>query len=490
LKHIVSIVSAWYRRKLRLGSRSRNDKCNGPFNHKMCALRAGLQHNLRYTSILNGLWPHDRRGATAITFAVTATALIGFAAIATEAGGWYLTRRSAQNAADAGARAGALALVLGPAAGRAAQITASAADLAGQNGFTADGATTLTVNNPPVVGAHVGDGSAVEVTISQRQPVRFTALFMAGPATITTRAVAKAEDGNRACILGLTGGLLMGGNSVTSGPGCVLASNADKTDSISIYGSAEVTAYSLLAVGGRRSAVGGCAGCASSGVHLTKPYTEYQLPLSNPYAALDGKTYSPSCRAAPSKNATSISPTGLSQAYCSSIELEGNNTLDFAPGTYLFKNASVNIQSGTVTCADCIGGAGVTVVFMGDPAAIGGIKINANAVVTLRAPTANPDDPDFDGVLFFRDPRATTNNTGNPSVRINGGSDTYLFGAMYFPTSYVKFNGNTDMTPSTCTELIGGTVDFTGTANTYVDITGCDVGGTRVPRGQIVRLVE
>src|SRR5579859_8011289 len=52
----------------------------------------------------------DRRGATAVAFAAGAAALFGFIGLATEGGTWYLEKRHGQNAADAAAMAGALAL--------------------------------------------------------------------------------------------------------------------------------------------------------------------------------------------------------------------------------------------------------------------------------------------------------------------------------------------------------------------------------------------
>ena len=55
----------------------------------------------------------DRRGATAVVFALAASALLGLVGLATEGGTWYLEKRHGQNAADAAANAGALALALG-----------------------------------------------------------------------------------------------------------------------------------------------------------------------------------------------------------------------------------------------------------------------------------------------------------------------------------------------------------------------------------------
>jgi Flp pilus assembly protein TadG len=428
--------------------------------------------------------PADKRGATSLIFAVSASVFFAFVALATEAGSWYLVRRNAQNAVDAAARAGAIALALtSSAANRQAQITAAGTDLAGRNGFTGDAATTIDLRHPPTSGPRTGNQAAVEAAISQVQPLYLASLFLAEPPTVSTRAVAVLEGTANACILALNGGLSMGGNSFTSGQNCVLASNASASDSVSITGSADVYAYTL-------HSVGGCSGCDVSRVHLTRPYSEYQLPVSNPYAALDDKVFPASCLATPPSSGE-IQPTGLTNAYCSSVSPSNHQTLNFAPGTYVFRNASVQFGSGTtVTCSACTGGAGVTIIFTGDPALIGGIKINAQASVTLQAPRTNPDDPDLNGVLFFRDPRATSNSTSNPAVQINGGADTKLSGAMYFPQSYVKFNGNASATGSTCTALIAGTLDFNGTADTYVDVSSCATYGAAVPQVQVVRLVE
>src|SRR5436190_24330791 len=75
----------------------------------------------------------DRRGATAIMFALSAIPLIGLAGLGTEAGTWYAVKRHAQNAADASALAGAIALVSGLSADAA---STRAANLATADGFT------------------------------------------------------------------------------------------------------------------------------------------------------------------------------------------------------------------------------------------------------------------------------------------------------------------------------------------------------------------
>src|SRR5262249_33926477 len=72
-------------------------------------LRAATREYL----MIRQLW-QNRRAATAVMVALVAIPLIGMAALGTEAGSWYMIKRHAQNTADAGALAGALALTTTP----------------------------------------------------------------------------------------------------------------------------------------------------------------------------------------------------------------------------------------------------------------------------------------------------------------------------------------------------------------------------------------
>jgi Flp pilus assembly protein TadG len=416
----------------------------------------------------------DRSGAVSVLMAVMGTVLIGFCALGAEVGRWYLTHRQMQTAADEAAVAGAIELAGGSGS---TNPTTAALDLATRNGFTASAQTLITVRTPPQSGPMAGVAGAVEVIITQQQPLFLAKILMNTAPTITARAVANVQGTAKACALALTGGLLMGGNSFSSGPNCILSSNSTGSQSISVTGSADVVAYSL-------SSVGGCYGCATSQVKLTKPYAEYQLPVSNPYAPLDKKTFTTTCSSLPS--GSSITPTGLTHAYCSSLTVNGGKSLNFAPGTYIFSNASITANGGaTITCSACTNGAGVTIILTGNPATIGGLILNGNSIVNLVAPMTNADDPAFNGVLFYQDKRATSGGS-----TLNGGDNSFLSGAMYFPSSYVNFLGNSGVHFSSCTALVAGTLDFTGSASTYIDVSGCVDNNVAVPQVQVVRLVE
>jgi Flp pilus assembly protein TadG len=424
----------------------------------------------------------DRRGSVSLFFACGATVLFGCVALATEAGSWYLTRRNAQNAADAAATAAALALANGaaPAGGRLA-----AEDVAGRNGFRGAAGTTVSVNIPPLAGPQAGDPAAVEVTIRRPQPLLLAGLVTETEPVVQVRSVARVMGLSQVCALALRGSISMGGNSFTSGQGCVLASNSRGTGAIQVTGSAEVVADSL-------SASGTCVGCNQAGaVRLARPYAEYQPPATNPYAALDNLTQpsfgSARCLTPPSKGGSLVPYNPADpKAYCGTVSLNGNNTLTLSPGHYYIQDGSFDIQSGTVTCPTCTGGQGVTLVFIGSPATIGGPSINANAAVTLVAPAANPVNAAYNGVLFHRVAAAPTGSL----VTINGGASTTLAGGMYFPSSLVRFNGNAEVRNSSCISLVADTLDFTGTADVYLDVNGCAARGTPVAQTRTVRLTE
>ncbi len=59
---------------------------------------------------------HDRHGAIALLFSLSAIVLFGLAGLAVEGGARYMEKRHGQNAADAAAMAGAIALAFGQSA--------------------------------------------------------------------------------------------------------------------------------------------------------------------------------------------------------------------------------------------------------------------------------------------------------------------------------------------------------------------------------------
>ncbi|HYF07155.1 MAG TPA: pilus assembly protein TadG-related protein [Acetobacteraceae bacterium] len=436
----------------------------------------------------------DRKGFTTATFGVTSIAFLGMAALGTDAGLWYLSLRNARSAADAAAMAGAAAAAVHSST---AVGSTAAFSVAGSNGFAnGTGGATVTVNIPPSSGAYTANAGAVEVIIQQVQTRFLSRVLVGTDPTVTVRAVAAPLNWGDACILALGGsGLQIGGNATVASTGCILASNRPGSDSIRIFGSAAITAESL-------SALGECDGCGSA--TLTQPFVQYATsPATNPFVNLNDNFPLASVPPAASQinpgsqnRSVTWSPSiplgGLAAgstltAYRTDVQLNNNETLDLLPGVYIFYNASIRIQGGTLTCSTCSPGtAGVTLIFTGDPNSIGSFRMDGNGTVNLMAgPQANPE---YSGILMYRDARASGN--GPMATIINGSSTTQLSGGLYFPTTDVTYNGN--MTAAMpCTALVAQSIIMSGNSNTTVANSGCATYGlNNLTQTRVVRLVE
>ena len=109
------------------------------------------------------------------------------------------------------------------------------------------------------------------------------------------------------------------------------------------------------------------------------------------------------------------------------------------------------------------------------------LSLSGNGTFELRAPTIGP----YAGILFFgsRSDRGLDHKIlGNSAL---GNSTTQ--GAIYFPTSAVRFQGNSNMTNG-CTQIIGYTVEFTGNSTLR---SNCDTNNVReIETKVLVSLVE
>jgi hypothetical protein len=424
----------------------------------------------------------DRRGVTSLAFAGSLITVLGAAGIATDVGVWYAARRGAQNAADVGATAAAVSLAMS----NATNARAVALDTTARNGFPNAGANTVTVNIPPTQGAHRANATAVEVVVRQTQSLSFSGYFISAPPVVQGRSVATLREASNVCILALSGELSAGGNTAVNTPNCVLASNFRSSPSVRVTGnSIDVRAYSI-------SAVRTCLNCENGGVRLTERFGEFQPPTADPYAALNSKPLPQALSNANCVNRgggrnQTLSPyeTNGRKLYCGNIRVNGGDVFTLEPGTYYIHEGDLIVQGGgTLQCPTCTAGRGVAIVFTGATAnRIGGVNINGNAVVDLRA-ARTAADPDFNGILFYRDIRATANSTSNPAVDLNGTATVKLSGGMYFPSTHVRMTGTAGTIA--CSVLVAASVEFNGNA----DVTGCAEVGTRVPQTRIVMVAE
>lgn len=473
----------------------------------------------------------SRRGAVAAVIAVGAVALLGMAALATEAGIWIMARRNAQNAADAGAYAGAVTLSIrgSDTVGPVARQTVS------RNGFT-EGSTTaveVEIGNwaAGTFTAGATPSNAVRVQVSQTQPMGLARLIGTGSPIAWGGAVAVIETGGALCTLSIpppgggtsqvSGTTNIAGNVHVDAPGCLMVSN--KTEGIAINVQNAAAATSLVAGALRGS--GQCYNCDSvPSNQLPGGFTDYAPITANPFARLDDRTQNPmptfsagagTCVDPVYRDAAGvvltgrnarnsaryidltpvISATATPTATCTDISVGSGQVLRLAPGTHYFSGASLSMSASdaVIECTGCSAttGEGVTLVFTGNNAAdVGNLKITGGDF-TLIAPGSGHGVPSiYDGVAIYRDALARVGNSANDAMRIEGNPSSTLWGAVYAPTSEIQISGNSGTLPGVggCTTYVAGEITFTGNAS--ISIRACPGLGLNPPLAKYVGLAQ
>jgi Flp pilus assembly protein TadG len=392
----------------------------------------------------------DKRGNTAILFALAMPIFVGMVGLGVETGIWYYKQRTLQTAADVAAIAGAVEKRSGN--GYTTIRNAATAEAAEHDWTSAQG--TITVNNPPTSGNYVGNTNAVEVLLTMPATRYFSSIFSTSTVTEHARAVAQTSVGGEACILGLDptagGAVTFTGNNLTFLNGCNVMSNSLSPSALIVNGSADVTAPCAMAAGGVQF---------DDGLTLTQ-CTEPQTgvpPATDPFKTVAEPAVSGPCLSLPSGNgAETLSPG----RYCGGGNLKGVKT--FSPGTYIFDGGDFRINAG----AD-VTGSGVT-MYMANNATT---DFNGTANINLSAPTSGT----YKGILFF----GSRTNAYN-SNKFNGNASSQLTGALYFPAQDVQFLGNFSGANG-CLRVVARTVKFTGSLNMNADCTAQGLSGMPLP---------
>lgn len=449
-----------------------------------------------------------RRGSVAFATVIALVPLIGVVALGAEAGSWYVTKQAAQNAADAAAYSGALALACtnsGGSCDNTQTVDYRGKQFAAQNAFCASGdsigypgracSASLPTGTSQAVQIAIGDynagrfttppastGNAVRATVSQTQPGYLAAVLNLTTVTIGGQAIAQVQNPKDLCALALgpdpnggNGALKLAGGASNNGTGCAMMSDGS------------VQFASAPSFSGSGWAVFGATGCSPTGTCANPGVTHnYFMPpaldplqrLNDPASPINTRTgttrsndpsLSVPCVSKPNgSKCYNLPPNGSSGAYNGNFNWGTQDYVTFsAPGTYFFYNASVNMTGANVN------GVGVNIVLLGNSS----LTINGGNV-DLSALSSNPTYPALNGVLI--DDQTTSN------VNIGGNGVIKLAGAMYFPKADVSFGGTVQPTNSTCSQVIAKTLNMTGSA--YLSTAGCDPLVTA--RTQVVALVQ
>jgi hypothetical protein len=388
----------------------------------------------------------DQSGASAVVIGLSMTALMGFAGMAVDVGVWYADKRAAQGAADSAAYSAGMDYGGDEATSRA---KSAARAVAAQYGYTDGvGGVTVAVNTPPTSGSHTATTGAVEVIVTKSESLFFSSFF-ANAVSVSGRAVAVAgSSGGGACVLATdtgsstsisTADIAIVGNATIDASHCGVYANASGSDALDITGNATLLAKTLSVVG-NYSVSGGAT------LTVTGAKTTGAPVMADPYANV--ATPSPgTCAGTNSWNKDATISPGT---YCNGFSVNSQASITMQPGVYIINGGSFSVNGQA-----SISGAGVTIVLTGSAGNYATATINGGAGVTLSAPTSGPTS----GIVFLQD----RNDTSGSTSKINGGSNTSITGALYFPSQTLKFSGGSS-SASTCTQLIAFQISYSGGA--------------------------
>ncbi len=382
---------------------------------------------------------------------VVALALVGllaFMALAVDVGFLRYEKRLLQTAADAAAIAGAAELSYG-------DVTSAANADSTANGFTnGSNGVIVTVNNPPLSGAHVGDSNYVEAVVSRTAATFFAKSFGVSSTQITARAVAHLGSANN-CIYALSptsGSTLEVVSHATLISQCGIIVESSGGNAFSCKTPSTVSAPYIGIVG---SFGGGCPTPANTTTGIATPTPSDPLaylpkPTVGACTFSGRQTYNPT-------TSPKSSPTVLNPAvYCGGIRIQSGAYVVFNPGVYILTSSKspggLNIDIGSnVSTNTSSSPYGVTFYNYGPSGSITFTMISytAGQSMSLIAPTTGT----YQGILFFQNPGDTA------SAQIIGMSsdNTVLQGTYYLPTAavIVDFDGTVSYNP-----IVAYTIEF------------------------------
>ena len=423
----------------------------------------------------------DQSGATYILVALSMTALLGMAGLGFDATLWYKDKRDIQTVADL-AVLGSLHAMLED--GDADAIFDAADEQAERNGFVDGTNGTLSVNNPPLHGAHVGDANFVEVIVDLPRDLNFASFFLGDEINIQARAVAGTIGAGESCVLALDetadAALQFTGNTDVMSS-CGMASNSVSDSAISVGGSAYVEVSSAQAFGDISGTLLESPG-GGKGLYAAEPNQSMAVRLADPYADTEIPT-DISCRYSGGNFQNKTLSPGV---YCGTVSLKKAITLE--AGVYIINGGDLSVNGGAFVTAT----GPVTFIFTADYASdIGGVnKINGGAVMMLSAPGPDGHEEgdyagEYAGMLMIQDPRASESYIS----KMNGGATMVFSGAIYMPSTKIEFLGGADTAPG-CLQVVARLIKFTGNSGFGNSPEACEAQGVTEISQKRARLIE
>jgi Flp pilus assembly protein TadG len=379
-------------------------------------------------------------------------AFVGFVSLTIDVGLAFEGRRQEQNAADAGALAGASALP-----GDATTAKQLARDWAQRNGYAS---SEVTVNTP-----YQGDSSKIEVIVNRPVSAVFGRVLGQTTYTISARAVAtrSSSSGMNAAFLVLNetkcGSFSKsgGGNlTINNNGGIMVNSSCNPSTVRSGAGSVTAATINYYKPGGYVDSGSGKFSPAPTAVDNRIPDPLANLPPPN-FNILGisvdsgGTPINPALKSVGGGN-TTLHPG----VYYGGIEVKSTANVTFLPGTYVLAGGGLKL-----TGSGKISGAGVMFYNSYDPqfnknaGACSSINLRGSASFTFTGPTSGI----YKDIVFWQDKACTVD------FSLEGGQGG-VGGVIYVPNGRVDITGSG---PLGSIQVIADTVDISGSGSTSVD---------------------
>jgi Flp pilus assembly protein TadG len=428
---------------------------------------------------------------------------IGFLAFAIDVGYMFHEKRMAQAAADAAALAAAEEVTYDGSGtiGADAQNAANAA--ATQNGFNTSAGTnpatvTLTSQgsgNYSNAGSTAAPSTWIQAQVSEPIPTFFLRGLLPGKTTLTVSATAVASGGQSSptcvCLEGASGqDLNMSNNGKLDAVNCGVTADSSSSNAIGIVGSANVCASSLAAVASswdnsgninNGGSIGG-NGCTVKVIQGLTSACKPPMPAAPTYNSAQC-TNDPLGSYGNGGSSYTVGPgsgNGTTQSgntICYKALTVGANgdAVTLNSGIYVISGGELHFESGANNKSN-LGGNGVMFFLTNGASIVIDNGANVNLVAGGNSQngggTATSISSTYNGILVFEDPGNGGADAGDTqAVSVQGGSNTYLNGAIYAPLAALTLgngsgsNVNSNIVAQSLTMNGGGTLNVTASAN-------------------------
>lgn len=421
----------------------------------------------------------DRRrsesGQAFVILVFVLVGVIGFTALAVDGGMLYAERRRAQNAADAGALAAALAMTqsqnlyvaaLDRSAGNGYVTSWGPCDPAGYDCSLGTGARwTVEVTNPPRTGDFAGDPDYIRVVIASEVEGAFAHLVFDGGLQTTVEAISRVWPPQDIvpgyALYGATKteckGLWFSGTGDTMITGGSVFSNSEANSKSCQSGVQDGTGAISVSPPPQNIQVVGNFDLGGSGSVDPLPVVEGApqdrvRPVPTPDCGGPGMLDNGKV----SVNAGQS--VELQPGRYESISFRANANLELLPGMYCIYGSKGFAGSG-----GSISGSGVMIYLETGPFDLGGNSLVALLAEQNSGVLVDPSHNDWRGMLVYADPSNTS------EVKITGNTGTTYTGTFYALSSDCTINGTGDNIGLLSSQLICNKVKITGTAQVNID---------------------